>query len=58
MTEKPHGDINEQAGTNLAELDRRWAAVQAGQPTIPHDKVVRWLRTWGSPAYKPWREFE
>jgi predicted transcriptional regulator len=30
----------------LAELDRRWAAIEAGQATVPHDEVVRWLQTW------------
>jgi predicted transcriptional regulator len=40
----------------LAELDRRWAAIEAGEPTIPHDEVVRWLETWGTPAFKPWHE--
>ena len=36
------------------ELDRRWAAVEAGAPTVSNDKVVRWLETWGTPAFKPW----
>jgi hypothetical protein len=58
MNEKVRIDADEQTADDVAELDRRWAAVQAGQPTVPHDKVVRWLRTWGSPAYKPWREFK
>ena len=40
----------------LAELDRRWAAVQAGEPTIPHEEVVRWLETWGTPAFRPWAD--
>lgn len=40
-------------GAQLAELDRRWAAHQAGQPTVPHNRVVHWLETWGTPAYKP-----
>jgi len=39
---------------DVSELDRRWAAIEAGEPTIPHDSVVRWLRTWGSPAFKSW----
>lgn len=39
----------------IAELDRRWDAVQAGEPTVPHEKVVRWLDTWGTSAFKPWR---
>ena len=37
----------------IAELDRRWAAVETGRPTVPNDKVVRWLKTWGTPAFKP-----
>jgi hypothetical protein len=32
----------------VAELDRRWVAIEAGEPTISNDAVVRWLRTWGS----------
>lgn len=36
----------------LAELDRRWAAVEAGGATVPHEDVVRWLRTWGTPAFR------
>lgn len=38
----------------IAELDRRWAAIEAGEGTVPHDEVVRWLETWGAPAFKPW----
>jgi predicted transcriptional regulator len=38
----------------IAELDRRWAEVVAGEPTVTNDEVVRWLETWGTPAYKPW----
>jgi hypothetical protein len=38
----------------LAELDRQWAAIKAGEPTVPHDQVVRWLETWGTPAFRPW----
>lgn len=40
----------------IAELDRRLAAVAAGQPTVSNEKVVRWLETWGTPAFKPWRD--
>jgi hypothetical protein len=40
----------------LAELDRQWAAIEAGQPTVPHEQVARWLETWGTPAFKPWHE--
>ena len=40
----------------IAELDRRWRAVEAGTPTVPHADVVRWLRTWGTPAFRRWHE--
>ena len=39
----------------LRELDRQWEAIQAGEPTVPHEDVVRWLATWGTPAFKPWQ---
>jgi predicted transcriptional regulator len=38
----------------LAELERRWAAIEAGEATVPHDEVVQWLETWGTPAFRPW----
>ena len=38
----------------IAELDRRWALVEAGEATVPHDEVVRWLRNWGTPSFKSW----
>ncbi len=40
----------------MADLDRQWAAIEAGEPTVPHDEVVRWLKTWGTPAFKPWKK--
>jgi predicted transcriptional regulator len=40
----------------VAELDCRWKSVEAGAKTIPHDEVVRWLQTWGTPAFRPWRD--
>jgi predicted transcriptional regulator len=40
----------------IAELDRRWAKVKAGQATATHDEVVRWLGNWGTPAFKPWHD--
>jgi len=58
MNEKVRIDADEQTAEDVAELDRRWAAVQDRQATVPQDKVVRWLRTCGSPAYKPWRDFK
>ena len=38
----------------IAELDRRWAAVQGQHATVPHENVVRWLKTWGTAAFKRW----
>jgi predicted transcriptional regulator len=41
----------------LAELEMQWVAIESGTiPTVPHEKVVRWLETWGTPAFKPWRD--
>jgi predicted transcriptional regulator len=45
--ELPSGDI--------AALDRQWAAIAAGEATVAHEDVARWLETWGTPAFKPWR---
>jgi predicted transcriptional regulator len=39
----------------LDDLDRQWAAIKAGEPTVAHDNVVRWLDTWGAPSFRPWR---
>jgi hypothetical protein len=41
---------------DIAELDRQWAAIKAGEPTTAHENVARWLRTWGTPAFRPWLE--
>jgi putative addiction module component len=41
---------------DVAELDRRWAAIEAGEATVSNDDVVRWLRTWGSPTFKSWHD--
>jgi predicted transcriptional regulator len=40
----------------ITELDRRWAEVESGRATVPHDEVERWLRTWGGPEFRPWSE--
>lgn len=40
----------------IAELDRRWAEAEAGGSTVARDEVERWLRTWGTPGFRPWRE--
>jgi hypothetical protein len=41
----------------LADLDRQWTAIKAGEHAIPHDQVVRWLETWGTPAFLPWKSY-
>jgi predicted transcriptional regulator len=38
----------------VAELERQWADIEAGAPTVPHEKVARWLTTWGTADFKPW----
>lgn len=48
------GDDAEDAAA-LAELERRWAAVEAGG-AVSNEAVVRWLDTWGTPAFRPWRD--
>ena len=40
----------------IDELDRRWAQVEAGTGTVRNEEVVRWLETWRTPEFKPWRE--
>jgi hypothetical protein len=40
----------------IAELDRRWAAHQSKRAATSHGKVVRWLDSWGTPAFQPWRD--
>ena len=37
----------------VAELDRRSAGATEGS-LVPHDRVVQWLRTWGTPGFRPW----
>lgn len=39
----------------LDDLDRQWAAIKAGEPTVAHDDVVRWLGTWGTSGFRPWQ---
>ena len=41
------------SGEELSDLDRQWAAIKAGEPTVAHDDVVRWLDTWGTSDFRP-----
>ena len=42
--------------SDVAELDRRWNEVARGGATVANAEVVRWLRTWGTPAFRRWHE--
>jgi hypothetical protein len=45
------------AGTgDIAELDRRWKAFEGQTSVKTNDDVVRWLRTWGTPAFRSRRQ--
>lgn len=44
------------AEDELVELDRRWARIEAGEQTVSHDDAARWLKTWGTAEFKPWKE--
>ena len=41
---------------DAADLDRQWAAIKAGEPTVAHVDVVRWLGTWGTSDFRPWND--
>ncbi len=38
----------------IAELDRRWKAFESQGSVAASDDVVRWLQTWGTPAFRSW----
>ena len=40
---------------DIAELDRRWKAFETQCSVASNDEVVRWLETWGTPAFRGWR---
>lgn len=37
----------------VAELDRRYYRTTESAP-VPHDRVVGWLRTWGTTRFRQW----
>jgi predicted transcriptional regulator len=39
----------------LAELDSRWKSFEAQQTLADSEEVVRWLQSWGTPAFRSWR---
>lgn len=50
------GDPALVAPEDVAELDRRWKKIEEGEATVPHHQVVRWLRSWGTPGFRPWHD--
>jgi predicted transcriptional regulator len=44
----------EVTSAELTELERQWASIESGEPTVPHEDVVRWLDSWGTPSFRPW----
>lgn len=40
--------------SDIADLEVRWAEVQAGGETVPHPEVKRWLKTWRTADFRPW----
>jgi len=43
---------------DIAELDRRWNEIARGGVTVANAEVVRWLRAWGTPSFRPWQDNE
>jgi predicted transcriptional regulator len=41
---------------DVAELDRRWKSFQTQRSVTSNEEVVRWLRTWGTPSFRKWRD--
>jgi predicted transcriptional regulator len=49
-------DDDTAAALTQRELDRRWNAFEAQGSVAANDDVVRWLQTWGTPAFRSWRK--
>ena len=45
------GAVEADQGT-VAELDRRWQAFGAQSSVTSNEDVVKWLHTWGTPAFR------
>ncbi len=41
------------SAAELTELDGQWAAIEAGEPTVSHEQIARWLDAWGTPSFRP-----
>ena len=47
------GASREADADEVAELDRR-STRAAEDARVPHERVVQWLRTWGTPGFRRW----
>jgi hypothetical protein len=43
------------ADEEMAEMDRLWETTKDAD-LVQHGEVAKWLQTWGTPAFKPWRD--
>ena len=41
---------------DITELDRRWKAFEGQASITANHDVVRWLQTWGTPAFRSRRQ--
>ena len=48
-----HSDARDAGTEEIAELDRR-SAKATEDSRVTHERVVQWLRTWGTPGFRPW----
>jgi hypothetical protein len=46
---------DETPSQDIAELDRQWKSIKSGEATVPHADIARWLETWGTPDFQPWK---
>ncbi len=54
MREWPNPGATVRSATGeIAELDRR-AASATPDSRVPQERVVQWLRTWGTSNFRPW----
>ena len=49
-------DPSDASDEDIAELDRRWEAFEAQASVASNEKVVRWLQSWGTSAFRKWRD--
>ena len=55
MNDRPGPQVHDMSPNDIAELDRRWAAVRLNG-AVPNDEVVRWIETWRAPRFRSWHD--